>query len=141
MNKLPIAGFLIATAVAATSIEISAQYRPVQRGGGSGPFQVIAQVRRINRFPQGRRGVNRPPFGLPQPGRNRPPNPNQARKQQMQQRLLQAIGLSSEQRMRMQDIRRSHEDEIIAAGRRIRLARQALDRAIMNETYSESEVR
>jgi len=54
---------------------------------------------------------------------------------------MQAIGLTPVQRMRIQEIRRSHDDDVIAAGRRIRQARQALDRAIMNETYSESEVR
>lgn len=54
---------------------------------------------------------------------------------------MQAIGLSSDQRMRMQEIRRSHEDEVISAGRRLRQARQALDRAIMSEPYSEVEVR
>jgi Spy/CpxP family protein refolding chaperone len=54
---------------------------------------------------------------------------------------MQAIGLTPAQRMRIQEIRRSHDDDVITAGRRIRQARQALDRAIMNETYSESEVR
>ena len=99
------------------------------------------QIRRNNRLPGGQRGVKRPPFGLPQPGRNRPINPNQLRKQQLQQQVMQAIGLTPAQRMRMQEIRRSHDDDVIAAGRRIRQARLALDRAIMNETYSESEVR
>jgi Spy/CpxP family protein refolding chaperone len=54
---------------------------------------------------------------------------------------MQAIGLSPDQRMRMQEIRRSHEDEVISAGRRLRQARQALDRAIMSEPYNEAEVR
>ena len=54
---------------------------------------------------------------------------------------MQAIGLTGTQRMRIQEIRRSHDDDVIAAGRRIRQARQALDRAIMSETYNESEVR
>jgi len=54
---------------------------------------------------------------------------------------MQAIGLTPAQRMRIQEIRRSHDDDVIAAGRRIRQARQVLDRAIMNESYSESEVR
>jgi Spy/CpxP family protein refolding chaperone len=99
------------------------------------------QIRRNNRLPGGQRGVNRPPFGLPQPGRNRPVNPNGLKKQQLQQRVMQAVGLTSVQRLRIQEIRRSHDDDVIAAGRRIRQARQALDRAIMNETYSELEVR
>jgi Spy/CpxP family protein refolding chaperone len=67
--------------------------------------------------------------------------PNQVKKQQLQQRLMQAIGLSSDQRMRMQEIRRSHVDELAAAGRRLRQSRQALDQAIMSEPYSEADVR
>jgi Spy/CpxP family protein refolding chaperone len=59
----------------------------------------------------------------------------------MRQQLMEAIGLRPEQRMRMQEIRRSREDEVIASGRRIRQARQALDRAIMSEPYNEAEVR
>lgn len=123
--KKPIAPFLLAIALLITLVDLSAH----------------GQVRRNNRLPAGQRGVNRPPFGDPQPGRNRPLNPNQVKKQQLQQRVMQAIGLSPEQRMRMQEIRRSHDDELIAAGRRLRQARQALDRAIMSEPYSEAEVR
>jgi len=100
-----------------------------------------AQVRRKNALGLGQRGINRPPLGVPQPGRNRPLNPNIIRKQQLQQRVMQAIGLTPGQRMRIQEIRRSHEDDVISAGRRVRLARQALDRAIMNDTYNEAEVR
>ena len=68
-------------------------------------------------------------------------NPNQIKKQQLQQRVMQAIGISPEQRIRMQAIRRSHDDEVISAGRRLRQARQALDRAIMSEQFNEAEVR
>lgn len=100
-----------------------------------------AQLRRDNRVPIGQRGVNRPPLGDPQAGRDRPLRPNQAKRQQLQQRVMQAIGLTPTQRMRIQDIRRSHDDDVISAGRRIRQARQALDRAIMNENYSETEVK
>lgn len=99
------------------------------------------QIRRNNRLAPGQRGINRPPFDLGQRGRNRPLNPNQIKRQQLRQRVMQAIGLTAGQRMRIQEIRRSHDDEIIAAGRRVRQARQALDRAIMNEAYNESEVR
>lgn len=95
------------------------------------------QIRRNPRLP----GVGQRGLGLPQRGRNRPLNPNVARRQQLQQRVMQAIGLTPAQRVRIQEIRRSHDDDVIAAGRRIRQARQALDRAIMNETYDESEVR
>jgi Spy/CpxP family protein refolding chaperone len=99
------------------------------------------QIRRNNRLAPGQRGINRPPIGVGQRGRNRPLNPNQIKRQQLQQRVMEAIGLTAEQRMRIQEIRRSHDDEVIAAGRRVRQARQALDRAIMNEAYNESEVR
>lgn len=125
MRKLKTLSFLFAIGLVIASVDLSTE----------------GQIRRNNRLPGGQRGVNRPPFGIPQPGRNRPINPNQLRKQQLQQRVMQAIGLTPAQRMRMQEIRRSHDDDVIAAGRRIRQARQALDRAIMNETYSESEVR
>ena len=122
MKKVLTAPFLLAIALAITSVDLS------------------AQVRRNNPVPPGQRGVNRP-LGFPQLGRNRPLGPNQIKKQQMQQRLMQAIGLSPEQRMRMQEIRRSHVDELAAAGRRLRQSRQALDQAIMSEPYSELEVR
>lgn len=125
MRKLKTLSFLFAIGLVIASVDLSTE----------------GQIRRNNRLPGGQRGVNRPPFGIPQPGRNRPLNPNVVKKQQLQQRVMQAIGLTSAQRMRMQEIRRSHDDDVIAAGRRIRQARQALDRAIMNETYSESEVR
>jgi Spy/CpxP family protein refolding chaperone len=125
MKKLLTAPFLLAMALLMTSLDVSAQ----------------AQVRRNDRLPGGQRGINRPPLGDPQPGRNRPLNPNQIKKQQLQQRLMQAIGISPEQRMRMQEIRRSHDDELISAGRRLRQARQALDRAIMSEPFDEAEVR
>ena len=68
-------------------------------------------------------------------------NPNALRKQQLHQRVMQAIGLTDTQRVRIQEIRRSHDDDLIAAGRRIRQARQTLDRAIMSENYDEAEVR
>ena len=125
MRKLQTIFLLFATVLLIASVEVSTQ----------------GQIRRNNRLPVGQRGVNRPPFGIPQGGRNRPLNPNQLRKQQLQQRVMQAIGLTPAQRMRIQEIRRSHDDDVISAARRIRQARQALDRAIMNETYSESEVR
>ena len=108
---------------------------------GTIDVSISAQIRRNNRLPGGQRGLKRPPFGLPEPGRNRPLNPNALKKQQLHQRLMNAIGLTPSQRMRIQEIRRGHDDDLIAAGRRIRQARQALDRAIMNETYNESDVR
>ena len=121
MKKLLTAPFILAILLVIISVDVS------------------GQVQRNNRLPAGQRGVNRPPFA-PQLGRNRPLNPNQLKKQQQQQRLMQAIGLTPDQRTRMQEIRRSHDDEVIAAGRRLRQARQALDRAIMSEPYRDGEV-
>jgi Spy/CpxP family protein refolding chaperone len=88
----------------------------------------------------------------PQFGRRRipPPRPgmggqgarnNQIKKQQLRARVMQAIGLTPEQRQRMQQIQRSHEEERIVAGRRLREARRALDRAIMSERYDETAVK
>lgn len=133
MNKL-ISLFLFAVSLSIISVDASAQLRP-----GSFP-QGDAQIRRNNRIPPGQRGINRP-LGVPPLGPRRGANPNLVRKQQLQQRVMQAIGLSADQRTRMQEIRRSHEDEVISAGRRLRQARQALDRAIMSEPYNEAEVR
>jgi Spy/CpxP family protein refolding chaperone len=54
---------------------------------------------------------------------------------------MQAIGLTPEQHARMKEIRRGHDDEVIAAGRRLRQARRSLDLAIMSERVDESTVR
>ena len=133
MNRIfPV--FLFAVFLSIISVEATAQFRPTRFP------QSDAQIRRNNRIPPGQRGINRP-LGVPPVGPRRGVNPNLVRKQQLQQRVMQAIGLSPDQRMRMQEIRRSHEDEVISAGRRLRQARQALDRAIMSEPYNEAEVR
>jgi Spy/CpxP family protein refolding chaperone len=87
------------------------------------------------RFP---RAPNRP-LGNPQAGRQ--PGPNQIKRQRLQQMVMQRLALTTDQRMRMQEIRRSHEDETISTGRRLRQARAALDRAIMSESYREEDVR
>jgi len=131
MKKLLAATLLPAIVAALILVDTSAQVRPRLN-----LFQNPGQIRRNNRLPTADRKANRP-FGDPQA---RPLNPNQLKKQQLQQRLMQAIGLTPEQRSRMQEIRRSHEDETLAAGRRLRQARQALDRAIMSEPYNEAEV-
>ena len=97
--------------------------------------------RQGNRFPNQRK-LDRPPFGGPQLGRR--PGAlarNQEQKRLLQQRLMQAIGLTPDQHARMQEIRRGHDDEVIAAGRRLRQARRSLDLAIMSERYDEATVR
>lgn len=116
MRKLSLAPFLVAAAIVLT---IAAVPVPGQR--------------------RNQRDLNRPPLGGAQLGRR--PNFNQTRKRELQRRLMQAIGLTPEQHQRMQEIRRSHEDEAITAGRRLRQARQSLDRAIMSEPYNEAAVR
>jgi len=131
MKKLLAATLLPAIVAALILVDTSAQVRPRLN-----LFQNPGQIRRNNRLPTADGKANRP-LGDPQA---RPLNPNQLKKQQLQQRLMQAIGLTPEQRSRMQEIRRSHEDETLAAGRRLRQARQALDRAIMSEPYNEAEV-
>ena len=125
MRKLRTFGFLLATVAAVATFSDKSE----------------GQIRPKARLDPSQRGVNRPPFGVGQQGVNRPRNPNVIKRQQLQQRVMQAIGLTPVQRTRIQEIRRSHDDDIITAGRRVRLARQALDRAIMNENYNEGEVR
>jgi len=55
----------------------------------------------------------------------------------LQQQIIQAIGITPNQRLQMEDIRRDYDDEIIAAGRNVREARRNLDQAIMSEHYDE----
>lgn len=62
-------------------------------------------------------------------------NPEERRN--MRQQIMRAIGLRPEQVARMNDIRRSFDDEVIASGRRIREARRALDRVIMSERFDQ----
>jgi Spy/CpxP family protein refolding chaperone len=64
-----------------------------------------------------------------------------AQQQRMRAEILRQIRLTPEQQMRLMEIRRSHEDELISAGRRVRQARQALEQAIMNEHYDEALIR
>ncbi|MFP5260839.1 MAG: Spy/CpxP family protein refolding chaperone [Blastocatellia bacterium] len=149
MRKLSTAPFLAAVAIILTiaTVCVPAQ-RPISAGrlprvlrAVDGPASFDPQFnRRKNRLPAEQRGMNRSGLGVDeQTGRRL--NPNQARRRELQRRLMQAIGLSAEQHQRMQEIRRSHEDEAITAGRRLRQARQALDRAIMSEPYDEAAVR
>lgn len=114
-----------------------AQRVPAQAGGRVSP--IMGQ--QGNRIPNQRR-MNRPQLGNPRLGR-RPGAPprNQEQKRLIQQRLMRAIGLTPEQHARMQEIRRGHDDEVIALGRRLRQARRWLDTAIMSERYDEATVR
>jgi Spy/CpxP family protein refolding chaperone len=89
-----------------------------------------------------------PPFRseVPQgrmPGGN-PGNRNpaiNALQRQRQKLLIEALSLTPDQRMRIGEIKRLHDDDAIAAGRRLRQARNALDRALMSETYNEALIK
>lgn len=94
--------------------------------------------RRINQGQRKPRIFNPQPGQRPFPGprKNQPPfGPGQ--KAKAQQMLMQAIGLTEGQRVRMAEIRRSNEDNVISSERRFRQTRNALDRTIMSEEYDE----
>ena len=139
-RRVPIAPIFVLIAGLMAAV-VFAQVRPnpnaIQReerlqanGVEPGDPQFRPRQQNPRRIPQGPGG---------QAGRL-PNNPLQARRQEIRRRVMQAIGLTPDQRFRMQEIRRTHDDEVISAGRRLRQARAALDRAIMNETYSEAAV-
>jgi len=118
---------------------------------GLSVLALVIAVTAVTTLGQNPRRMNQPRFD-PQFGRrNRLPGRrgldtvrpklNPAQRQELQRRLIQALGLSPDQHQRMQQIRREHEEERIVAGRRLRQARQALDRAIMSENYDEAAVR
>ncbi|MFL6212670.1 MAG: Spy/CpxP family protein refolding chaperone [Blastocatellia bacterium] len=139
ITKKFIAPTLLIFTVLLAAASVSAQVRP----GASRPLdQSRVEAAEAGdpqigqrRFP---RGPNRP---LPDPQASRQPGANQVKKQRLRQMVMQRLALTPDQRMRMQEIRRSHEDETISTGRRLRQARAALDRAIMSETYREEDVR
>ena len=131
MKKLSIAPYMVAIAIILTTNTIGALAQRRVNPNRQGQRQFDPQF--------GGRRVDRPPLGNPQLGRQQ--NPNQARKQELRRRLMQAIGLTPEQHQRMQEIRRGHEDEAISTGRRLRQARQSLDRAIMSEPFNDAAVR
>lgn len=104
--------------------------RGIDRPGQVGPKQ--------GRLPGGQRGLGRGPLGDPQFGRPKDRLRTPEERRRVQQQLMQAIGITEDQRLRMDAIRRDHEDEIISAGRRLREARRGFDRAIMSEQYDEA---
>lgn len=75
--------------------------------------------------------------GRIRPNRRDGAQPLAGRREQIQRQLMQALGLSPDQRQKMAEIRQNNEEAIIEAGRRFRQARQALDRAIRDENYNE----
>lgn len=85
----------------------------------------------------------RPLGGLPgmEPANNaanRPLNPQQ---REMRRQLIEALGLTPEQRFKISDIRKAHEDEAISIGRRLRQARKNLDQALWSESFNEALVK
>jgi Spy/CpxP family protein refolding chaperone len=132
MKKLTVAGLLMVLGLMLTTVADSApaqrradQIDAVQRRRGKAN-------RRLNR-PLGDRNLG--------PGEGRLPSLGQNQRKRFQQQLMEAIGLRPEQRQRMLEIRRNHEDELISAGRRLRQARQSLNRTIMSEQYDEQLIR
>jgi len=140
MKKASLILLWLTIGFAISAVDVSAQVKG-GRGANKPPKieKIEAKGRPNKDRPQSAQSkVNQPP--VDRQLRNRQLNPQQLKKQELQRRVMQAIGLTPEQRFRMQEIRRGHEDEVIAAGRRARQARLALDRAIMSEPYSEAEV-
>ncbi len=86
--------------------------------------------------------VRKRPFGgLPgtePPMANKNLNPQQ---RFIRQQLMDALSLTPDQRQRINGIHNSHQEEAIAVGRRLRQARQNLDRALWTENYNESLVK
>lgn len=140
MRKFAVAPVLIAVVVLLSCAAAGAQVRPnrqlkrQQMLNGSGEADPQFGQRR-NRPLGGQRGQGFPPLGG-QPKLK----PNQ-RQQLLRAKVMQALGLTPDQNARIRSIHGSHEDERIELGRRIRQARQALDRAIMNDRFNEAEVR
>jgi Spy/CpxP family protein refolding chaperone len=130
MKKNLRAGALIALAII---IEASAFTALAQRGQDRIGPAGNRRIRRILNDPQVGQGGVRPNR------RNQVPT-GPGRREQIQRQLMQAIGLSPDQRQRMAEIRQNNQDGILDAGRRFRQARQALDRAIRDENYNEKVI-
>jgi Spy/CpxP family protein refolding chaperone len=126
MKKLSISGSLIALVLVLAVADAYGQRQ--QRPG---------------RVPGGRKGIDRI-LGVPKANAPRPegrlPRLTPEQRRMVRQRLIREIGLTDNQRLRMAEIQRSHEDDVISAGRRLREARQALDRAIRSEQFDERQV-
>lgn len=137
MKKHSVAPILLVTAVLSLFALIGASAQVRTNPNRERRMERLNQQieRRRDQFPANQRGVNRP-----QPGGQQKLNQNQKRKR-LQQMVMQAIGLTQDQHARIRNIHLGHDDERISIGRRIRQARQALDRAIMDERFDEAAVR
>ncbi|HKV40005.1 MAG TPA: periplasmic heavy metal sensor [Blastocatellia bacterium] len=126
----------------------AAAMKPEKRGGFAQQNPRTGQ--RQNKLGANRGGQNDGANPNRAGGNGQALNPNQNPKtgpnhqlgaiQQMRQRIARDIGVTPEQDQRFRMINQTHDDEIVATGRRVRQANQALDRAMMSEQYNESEV-
>lgn len=107
-----------------------------------------AQVGRRQKLPPLPRGGQNFPKGqnrIPRPGgrngldRQRPGLAIE-RRQRLEHGLIKELNLTESQWQRMGEIQRSYDPDITAAGRRVRLAKRALDEAIMNRRSDEAEI-
>lgn len=120
-----------ALVILAIFVETSAFTALAQRGQDRIPR---AGNRRIRILDNRQAGADQGPI---RPNRRNQVPSGPGRREQIQRQLMQAIGLTPDQRQRMAAIRQNNQDGILDAGRRFRQARQALDRAIRDENYSE----
>jgi Spy/CpxP family protein refolding chaperone len=98
---------------------------------------------RLRRLPGGgkRAPLTRPRARANPNNRDRQPAVRNAeRRQRMQQEVMRRLNLSEEQQVRMRAVRRGYDNELVAAGRRVRFARRSLDEAIMRQQLDEAEV-
>lgn len=91
-----------------------------------------------NRFPPAKQRPGGAPAILAPPNPNKPLNPQQ---REIRRQLIEALGLTPEQRFKIADIHKVHEDEAITIGRRLRQARRNLDLAMWSENYNEALVK
>lgn len=145
MKKLSIAASLLTLALAGPLATASGhaqrqpglQDRQSRRAGPEAAQRNPRQGRGEDRIPGNRRGIDRPPLGGPG---NRRAQLNRNQRQRLRQEVMNAIGLTQDQHLRMATIRRNYDDEIIATGRRVREAKRGLDRAIMAEQLDQAQV-
>lgn len=91
-----------------------------------------------NKFPSAKQRDGGALPGLTPANPNKPLNPQQ---REIRRQLIESLGLTPEQRFKIADIHKAHEDEAITIGRRLRQARKNLDLALWNENYNESLVK
>lgn len=145
MKKLLTNTFLIVLATVSAGVTDSTLAQSGvnrQRAGQGNP--PIVRPNKQGKVPPVLRGKG-PLGGLPgatlpgvNSGRN---NPRGNQQQFRRQQLMQALALTPDQRLKMAQIRQRHEEDAIVVGRRLRQARQSLDRALYGEEYNEALIR